>query len=543
MTFDPSDVSDWVLPRVLADRARRFPDLPFLRFQGLPDVTFGEVEERCRRLAKGLSGLGIEAGDRVLVMLGNELAFVEAWFSINMLGAVLVPVNTAYRSEYLSHVVADSGAKVIVAGSAFLPVIEEIEEASAILRTIVVVDGGGPSPTWRGRASAVSLDELSRAPASLLDPAVAVGSPAAIMYTSGTTGRSKGVVMPHGHLHLNPVVYIEQLGLSQKDVLYTCLPLFHANALLLGVYGALILGTRVAVARRFSASGWLADIRDAGATVTNILGAMSDFILAQEPGENDADNPLRVATMVPLSPKLGPVFGDRFGVKLMELYGSTEVNCPLYHPLDTDYRPSSCGQVASKWFDCRLVDPETDMEVPVGKAGELVVRNKAPFTIMSGYHGRPQETVAAWRNLWFHTGDVMRRDEDGFFYFVDRNKDCIRRRGENISSFEVEEVIRTHPAVKEVAVVGVPSPYDSVEQEVKACVVLKADAHVAEQAIFDHCVPRMPDFALPRFIEFAEELPKTPTEKIRKDILRKAGIGPDTWASPGAQGTKSEKSA
>jgi len=506
-------------------------------------VTFGDIDERCRRLARGLSELGVRAGDRVLVMLGNELAFVEAWFSINMLGAVLVPVNTAYRSKYLSHVVNDSGAAVIVASGTFLPAIQEIEEASTSLATIIVVEDGVSSSKWRGRASAVSLDHLRGAPPGFQEPAITVGSPAAIMYTSGTTGRSKGVVMPHGHLHLNPVVYIEQLGLSGEDVLYTCLPLFHANALLLGIYSALILGTRVAVAKRFSASGWLADIRSAGATVTNILGAMSDFILAQEPSGEDAENPLRVATMVPISPKLGPVFGERFGVKLIELYGSTEVNCPLYHPLDTHYRPSSCGQVASKWFDCRLVDPETDEEVPAGKAGELVVRNKAPSTIMSGYHGRPQETVASWRNLWFHTGDIMRKDEDGFFYFVDRNKDCIRRRGENISSFEVEEVIRAHPAVKEVAVVGVPSPHDSMEQEVKACIVLRPDAGVSEQAIFDHCVPRMPDFALPRFIEFAEELLKTPTEKIRKDLLRQAGIGPGTWKGPGVEGTRSKKSA
>jgi crotonobetaine/carnitine-CoA ligase len=270
---------------------------------------------------------------------------------------------------------------------------------------------------------------------------------------------------------------------------------------------------------------------------------MSDFILAQEPKSDDAENPLRVATMVPLSPKLGPVFSKRFGARLIELYGSTEVNCPLYHPLDADYRPSSCGTVASKWFDCRLVDTDTDIEVPVGTAGELVVRNKAPFTIMSRYHERPQDTVAAWRNLWFHTGDMMRRDEDGFFYFVDRAKDCIRRRGENISSFEVEEVIRAHSAVKEVAVVGIPSPYDSVEQEVKACIVLQPDSAVDEQAVFEHCLSRMPDFALPRFIEFVDSLPKTPTEKVRKDILRQAGIGSGTWVQPDARSAGSRRRA
>ncbi|MGN6769507.1 MAG: AMP-binding protein [Rhizobiaceae bacterium] len=541
MIFDPSNVSDWVLPRVLADRARRFSHRPFLRFRGQPDVTFGDIEARSRRVARGLLELGVKAGDRVLLMLGNELEFVETWFAVNMIGAVLVPVNTAYRSEYLAHVINDSGAALIVADEAFLDVIAEIEERTATLIAVVIVTKNEASAPWRGRSKAVPFDELRSTTDIFREPSITIRDPAAIMYTSGTTGRSKGVVMPHGHLHLNPVVYIEQLSLGTSDVLYTCLPLFHANALLLGVYGALILGTRVAVARRFSASGWLSDIREAGATVTNVLGAMSDFIFAQEPNEDDADNPLRLATMVPLAPKLHAAFEKRFGTKLVELYGSTEVNCPLYHPLDSVYRDSSCGTVVSKWFECRLVDPETDMEVLAGAPGELVVRSKVPFTIMSGYHERPQDTVTAWRNLWFHTGDVMRQDDDGFFYFVDRAKDCIRRRGENISSFEVEEAVRSHPAVKEVAVVGVPSPYDSVEQEVKASIVLNRGTDVSEQAIFDHCRSRMPDFALPRFIEFVDALPKTPTENIRKDLLRQAGIGPDTWTSPTAAGGTGKK--
>jgi crotonobetaine/carnitine-CoA ligase len=541
MIFEPADVSGWVLPRVLADRARRFPNRPFLSFQGRPDVTFGEIEMRSRQIARGLSELGVRVGDRVLVMLPNGLEFVETWFAVNMLGAVLVPVNTAYRSEYLAHVMNDSGATLMVAGETFLHVIAEVEESATTLKTVVVVAEGERSTVGPVRLTTLSFDDLRSTPDSPPEQPVAVGDPAAIMYTSGTTGRSKGVVMPHGHLHLNPVVYIEQLGLTDKDVLYTCLPLFHANALLLGIYGALILGTRVAVARRFSASGWLNDIREAGATVTNLLGAMSDFIVAQDPNGTDADNPLRIATMIPISPKIGPAFERRFGVKLIELYGSTEVNCPLYHPIDAAYRPGSCGTVATKWFDCQLVDPVTDVEVPVSMAGELVVRNKTPFTIMSGYHGRPQETVAAWRNLWFHTGDVMRRDADGFFYFVDRMKDCIRRRGENISSFEVEAVVRSHPAVKEVAVVGIASPYDSVEQEVKACIVLNAGAEVTQKALFDHCAERMPDFALPRFIEFMDAFPKTPTEKIRKDVLRLSGIGPATWVEPSASGNSRKK--
>ncbi len=513
------------LPDLLAARAAAAPDRRFLTLTTGGARSYGDMARASARIAGGLARLGLGRGDRLLLMLPNSAEFVEAWFAAARLGAVIVPVNTGLLGPLLAHVVNDSGAALIVAGAEFLPALEAIRAECPGLGAVVVV---GEAET--GLVPFAQLAEAPEAPCADL----ALRDPGAILYTSGTTGRSKGVVMPHGQLRANPEVYIGQLGLTAEDRLFACLPLFHANALLLGVYGALLLGTEIVVAPRFSASDWARQIRAHGVTATNLLGVMVEFVLKQPPAPEDAENRLRVATAAPLSPGLGDRFEARFGVKLIELYGSTELNVPIYHPLDAPRRPRSCGRAVEERFECRLVDPVSDEEAPDGAAGELVVRPRRPFTTMLGYHNRPDATAAAWRNLWFHTGDIMRRDADGYFYFVDRAKDAIRRRGENVSSFEVEEALLRHDAVLEAAVIGVPSPYEAHEQEVKACIVLRPGAAAEAAALADFCRGLLPDFARPRFIEIMPALPKTPTEKVRKDALRAAGITPETWADPEA---------
>ncbi|WP_137389904.1 AMP-binding protein [Rhodoligotrophos defluvii] len=527
------------LPQLIEDRARRLADRPFLRVIGGAERSYGEIEHRSRKLANGLKALEIGHGDRVLVMLGTSVEFVEAWFAINRLGAVLVPVNTGFVGDYLANIINDADARVIIAGRRYQPALAAVLPELPGLRALVDVDDGAAPATFDSTAmERIAFAELMAGPERGLDVAVAPRDIGAIIYTSGTTGRSKGVLMPHGQLYMNPRIYIDQLGLGQSDVLYSALPLFHANALLLGVFGALLLESRVALSPHFSASRWLQDIRETGATATNLLGVMVDFILKQPEGDADHDNPLRIATAVPTAPDLGPVFEKRFGVQLIELYGSTELNCPIYHPRGEPRRARSCGRPVSEWYECRLVDPETDEEVAPGQPGELVVRPRRPWMIMADYHNRPEDTVAAWRNLWFHTGDVMRQDEDGYFYFLDRAKDAIRRRGENISSFEVEEVLRRHEAVLEAAVVGIASPFNPHEQEVKAHVALRPGAVAAPEDIARHCAARMPDFARPRFIEIMDALPKTPTQKVRKQELRERGVTPATWVSPDADGRR-----
>ncbi len=529
MTVAVPSLDGWVVGQVLARQAARRPDHPYLELPGQPPISFAAMDAAASRLANGLAALGVGFGDAVLLMLRNGAEFLQSWFALSRLGAVTVPVNVAFKGDFLEYVVNDSAARVIIADAEFLPVLRHSEARLDHLATVIVV--GEPSAGFE-RCRVVPFADLSSGSATAPEIVVTYRDIAAILYTSGTTGPSRGVRLPHGHLHHNPHVYIEQLGLTEDDVFYCCLPLFHANALLLHAYGALILGCRLVLPRSFSASNWLADIRRSGATVTNLLGAMTEFVYRQPARPDDGDNKLRIACTVPIPPSFGAAFERRFGVKLIELYGTTEMNCPFYMPRDAALRPGSCGRLIDEWFECRIADPETDETVPAGATGELLVRPKVPGIFMAGYHGKPEATVQAWRNLWFHTGDALRCDGEGYYYFVDRLKDCIRRRGENISSYEVEQVLIDHPAVAEAAVIGVASRFDEREQEVKAAIVLAKGATLLPADLSAFCRGRMPDFAVPRYIEFLDALPRTATQKIRKDALRASGITKATWEDP-----------
>jgi crotonobetaine/carnitine-CoA ligase len=285
----------------------------------------------------------------------------------------------------------------------------------------------------------------------------------------------------------------------------------------------------VVIVPGFSASRWAEDIRRYGITITNTLGVMTEFIYRQPARPTDGDNRLRLICAVPAPPELRTAFEKRFNTRLIEGYGMTEINIVAYHPLDAPYRPGSFGLPYARFFDVRVAHPETDEELPPGAVGEVVVRPKEPFCFMQGYNAMPDRTAEAWRNLWFHTGDAARRDEDGYFYFVDRIKDCIRVGGENLSSYEIEAVLSGHPAVAEAAAIAVKSEYEAGEDLLKVCLVLRPGARLTPEELLDYCQPRMPYFALPRYVEFLDALPKTPTEKVRKAALREAALTPGTW--------------
>ncbi len=521
----------WVVGEVLARQAERIPDRVYIQRVDGPSITFGEMHRSATRVAKGLQGFGVAPGDRVLVMLPNGIEFVQVWCGIGLAGAVLVPLNTALRGAFLEHIANNSGARLMIIQEAFLPVLQASEPRLPQLERVVVIEDSAGAP------QRATLRRIVRSPfEALLEPGVAPAGHTvthrdigAILYTSGTTGPSKGALLPHGHLYLNAHIYIQQLRITAEDVIYCCLPLFHANGLLLQTYGAMILGARLVLRDGFSASTWLDDIRRYDATVTNLLGVMTEFVYRQPERPGDGRNRLRVATAVPTPKAFGADFERRFGVKLIELYGTTEVNCPLYMPIDEALRPGSCGRLIDEWFEARIVGPATDEPLPAGEVGELVVRPKAPFCFMMGYHGMPEETVSASRNFWFHTGDALYCDEDGYFYFVDRLKDRIRHRGENVSSYEAEIVLNSHEAIAEAAVVGVPSQFADGEHDVKACVVLKPGAELTPEALIAFCRERMPRFAVPRYVAFLDALPKTQTQKVKKQDLRAAGVEGSTW--------------
>ncbi|HEY6592658.1 MAG TPA: AMP-binding protein [Asanoa sp.] len=525
------DRGDWTLARVLRFHGAARPDAEFLVTpEENRSWTYGQALESAERVCGGFTAAGASAGDRVLIMAANSSQFVRTWLGTAIAGLVEVPINTAYEGEFLRHqvvtvqprwaVIDDVHASRFVAISAHCQDIDnfwvidtgQVENALALLH-----ENGWTAAAWE------TLEEADR----LVLPEPAPHSLASIFFTSGTTGPSKGVAMPHAQMYFFGDEVVSLTRLTAADTYLTVTPLFHGNAQFMAAYPALIAGARLVVRPKFSASRWVDQLRANGVTVTNFLGVMMDFTWKQPPRPDDADNPLRAVFAAPTASSIVDEFAKRFGIEaFVEVFGLTETSAPILSPYGERRPDGAAGLCASDFFDIRLVDPDTDEEVPVGEIGELVVRPKHPWTCSLGYYGMPEKTTHAWRNLWFHTGDALRRDADGWYYFVDRYKDALRRRGENISSYEVEQAILGHDAVVECAVVGVAAEQEAGEDEVLAAMVTTRD--VTPDEIWAWCDGRIPSFAIPRFLRFLDALPKTPSEKVRKAALRADGITDDT---------------
>ncbi len=509
------------LRALLRQRAGVYGDKPFLLTRS-GAIGYRTMDRRTDRLAAGLHRLGLRPGETVLVMLPNCREFVELWFALAKLGVIQVPVNTAYRGAILGHVIADSLASTMIADPAFLDRVEAVGgEAAGLRRLILSWPGAVPEGLAAGR-EVLALDALYAEEAAL-PSGPRDGDLLAVMYTSGTTGPSKGVMITHAHAYHYALSCVEMLALDPGDVYYAPLPLFHIAGQWAVVFAALIAGAAAAVGP-FSVSSFWDEVARRRATATFLLGAMASLLHRQPPLAEDALTPLAKALVVPLFPEV-EAFKRRFGVAVTTTYGSTEVNVPVRAGFDLpDYR--TCGRVKDDLYEVRIVD-ENDEEVPLGQVGELVVRGKRPFILMAGYWNHPEWTVKAWRNLWLHSGDAMRMDEAGNLYFVDRLKDAIRRRGENISSMEVEREIDGHPAVLESAVVPVRSP--DTEDEVLAVVTVRPGMRLDPADLIRHLAPRLPYFMVPRYVEVALALPRTPTGKVQKFALRERGLGPGAW--------------
>lgn len=511
--------ADEALGPLLARAGEFYADRPFLSFaHDDRELSFAEAASAGARLAGGLAGLGVDPGDRVLLMLRNRLEFALGWLGAATLGAVQVPVNVDYRGAFLEHLVTTSEAGVIVVEDALLEALEVSLPRLPELRTAIVVGEARPLPGLR----VVTLEELLESEPRHVHPA-RVSEAAAIHYTSGTSGVSKGAIVPNGAMHLLCTRNRELLGLGPESVYLTELPLFHINAQM-SVYGGLLTGGRVRVERRFSAAAWLERVRASSATHTSLLGVMLGFILAQPETADDALNPLEVAWTVPYTTAAAESFRRRFGLeRVVTSYGSTELGMVARRGSPGDGAEGSAGRVDPAHYEVLVAD-EQGSAVPAGEVGELLVRPRRPWTIAQGYVGMPRETLSAFRDLWFHTGDAVRLDEEGSLWFLDRAAERIRRRGENIASAEVERVLLEHPQVDEAAVVAVPAEGPGGEDELKAVLVGSATA----DAIWAWCDERLPYFAVPRYVELVDELPKTPTAKVQKTALRATGVGPTT---------------
>jgi crotonobetaine/carnitine-CoA ligase len=504
------------LPALLERQAEAHGDAPLLT---IGDVTrsYREVLDLAARSAGTLAAAGIGRGDRVAVLAENRPEVMALVLGCAWLGAVVVPVNAAARGPQLHHVLASSGARVVAVEGALLDVLRTVERPASLEAVWALDDPDGAPPGYAVVAAPREGEPVAAAP-------VGPGDTLAILYTSGTTGPAKGVCCPHAQFHWWGVHVSDWLGIRAGDVLHTSLPLFHTNALN-AFFQALVSGASYVVGPRFSASRFWRCAAEAEADVTYLLGAMVTMLWSRPPGPEDRAHHVRVALAPATPPGLVEPFRERFGVELVEGYGSTETNAVIGPDRSRPPRPGTMGRVVDG-FEAQVVDAG-DAPVPAGTPGELVLRHREPYAFATGYWGMPEQTVEAWRNLWFHTGDRVVCDADGVFRFVDRLKDAIRRRGENISSFDVEQALVEHPGVAAVAVFPVPS--DLGEDEVMAAVVPEDGVVLDPEELVRHCEPRLAYFAIPRFIDVVAELPLTANGKVRKATLRERGVGAATW--------------
>lgn len=505
------------LPAILERQAHTYGDRPLVRCGGA-ELSYELTRDAAARSAGALASAGVSPGDTVAAMCGNRLELLELILGCMWSGAIVVPINTASRGDQLEHVLRNSGARVLLADTALIPSLDHLS-SDVPLERVWALDDGAPASV-AGRPVQASPADGAPAPPYPVGP----GDTAAILYTSGTTGPSKGVCCPHAQFYWWGVLVGEMLGIAKGDVLYTCLPLFHTNALTAFVQ-ALVSGGTYVLGPRFSASRFWARVGDSDADVTYLLGAMVSILMGRAPEPAEREHHVRVALAPATPPRLFDPFRERFGIQLVEGYGSTETNCTIGV---TDPRAGRGGYMGPvrPGFAARVVD-ESDEEVPDGTPGELILRNDEPFAFATGYYRMPEKTVEAWRNLWFHTGDRVVRERDGSYRFIDRAKDAIRRRGENISSWEVEQALLEHGAIQAAAVFPVASELG--EDEVMAAIVLEPEASLLPEDLIGHCEPRLAYFAVPRYIEFVPELPLTENGKVRKQVLRDRGVTAATW--------------
>ena len=509
------------VPERIRRHATEHPDRPFIVEAGGRGVSYGEFHAESLTWAAAYRSLGLGAGDTVMSMVSPSVMSFASWIGMCWVRVIEASCNTEYRGQMLTYLLNHSRCKVAVVDAQFVDRLVAVAGDAPDLETVVVLgafDGVGQAP-FRVITAAELLAGVE--PARDLEP-LEPWDIAMMIYTSGTTGLSKGVLIAWAQIQLGSLGLMPLDDFDETDAFYSPFPMAHAS----GRAAFCIMpqcGGRIVIRERFSATHYWEDITTHGCTTTGLVGAMTAFLWAQPPSDDDAANPLRRAVMMPVVPHY-EAFEERFGLRLTTCYAMSETG-PVLSTGWNNTDPMSCG-VVREGFEVRLVD-EHDYEVPVGQIGELIVRHRDPWALCQGYFGMPDKTAEAWRNGWFHTGDAFRVDELGRYYFVDRFKDAIRRRGENISSFEVEALVSAHPGVLESAAIPVPSEWG--EDEVKVCVV-RADPALTEEQLIRDLITTMPGFMVPRYIEFTDDLPKTDaTQRVKKNLLRVDPLNPNTW--------------
>ena len=513
-----------VFPAMLDAQAQRYESKPLILFEHEQQWTYREAACQSRAAAAALQHFGIQRGEPVLVWLPSTSAIVRIHFGLCYLGGIFVPINLALKGGVLEHVIVSSGATTIICHAALAPRLETVALGS--LQRIVIV--GGPAT---GPLDLAYFDDnvLAGDAASFTEPEPPIQpwEPHGIFYTSGTTGRSKGVIA--SHLHTAMLGRCCFRFFEEHDRFLMNLPYFHMGGVVVP-FGMLAYGASMALLKEFRTQTFWDEVNRTQATSCFLLGAISTFLMKQPARANDAQSSLRSAIQQPVTAD-SQALSKRFAIDLYTQLDMTEMAAYILSSALTpnQMRNGYCGRETRVWpsFEARLVD-EHDCDVLPGEVGELIVRCDMPHVISPGYWNMPEATAHAWRNGWFHTGDALRKDSAGDYFFVDRLKDCIRRRGENISSAEVEEQLLSYSAVGDAAAVATKSEHG--EDEVLAVVVPKPGQVIVATELFEYLVPLMPHFMLPRYIRILGEMPYTQTHKIQKAKLRSVGISTsDVW--------------
>lgn len=505
----------------LRARAIAEPETPFFRCGG-EWITFGELEEKTNRVGAGLTALGLSKGDRLAIMLPTAVEYIELIFACAKIGVIFVPINIFLKGEFLDHQLSTSGATAIAGDLPALKALGGDNLTKTSVRVVIGVGEGISAPDVAPEY--VSYESLSQSGADLPDSSVGPDDLMSLMFTSGTTGRSKACKLSHAYYYQVARMYIAAEWVSEGDKIVTALPLYHAGGQIAVLMSALFSRSSVSFLSAFHASTFMREAHTEGATAIWGVAAMASAVLAQpESTDPPMRGELRLAVWIPLDIPRQEEFERRFGTRVVsDGYGQTEATAVCLNPVSKPRLPGTVGYPASL-IDVRIVD-DLDNELPDGEIGEFAVRPLAPGAIFSGYWENDSATVSATTNLWYHTGDYGRKTADGAFAFVDRKKDAMRRRGENVSSIELESAIRQHALVDEVAVHSVPSPM--TEDDIKACIVARGERPDRAE-LLKFFETNLPYFCIPRYIEFVDALPVNSVGRVLKHQLRANALGPN----------------
>ncbi len=530
-----------VLHNLLERQAEKYGRRTYMYYED-KEFSFVEVNKKANRVVCGLQKLGVAKGDKVAVVMENCPEVIFLMFGLSKLGAVVVPINIYHKGDIMTYMVEHSDSSILVMHSQFIDRLGMVLKKTPKVQTVVVLEGDSDDQAMDSSDTSLvtAVEQIGALGKQVVkwpefvdndglyqQTDVIFSDPIMILYTSGTTGLSKGVLLPQNVLYSQAECFYTwtlELDLHEEDCIYNPSPLFHAQAWHAGVNLALLRGARMVLKKKFSASSHWDDIKRYGCTHSTAFGATNSILLLADPKPDDADNPLKVILGGPASEKLYQEFEARFGAKILEFYGSTELGAPTRNKISY-CKPGTCGKRHPD-YAIKIVD-EDGVDVGVNTPGEVLARPLKQSMMMLEYYKMPEKTVEAWGDLWFHTGDCGFFDEDGFLHFSDRKKDSLRRRGENISSFEVEKVVNSHPAVRESAVIGVQSEFG--DDEVMLCLALKPGQILSPEDLIAFCEDRMAYFMVPRYVRYMDDLPKNVVLRVEKYKLREEGVTPDTW--------------